>query len=108
MSNPFAGNVPLSPQQVNRFAKKPNINAANFSLTTGQSVVLDSDGYINNKVIQINTFSGTLTLTTSLDGVVFLPGPAIGAVGIYPIPVPCRYVKLQATGNCSGLVLGSL
>lgn len=98
----------VNTQKVDRFAKKSNINAASFSLTAGQSIVLDSDGYINNKVIQVNTFGGSLTLTTSLDGVVFLPGPAVGAIGIYPFPLPCRYVKLQATGNCSGLVLGSL
>jgi len=105
MVNP---NQPPSTQTVGRFAHQANINAETFLLTSGQSVILDSDSYINNKVIQVNTFSGTLTLTTSLDGVVFLPGPAISAIGIYSIPIPCRYIKLQATGNCSGLVLGSL
>ena len=30
MTNPFAGNVPLNPQQVNRFANKANINAERF------------------------------------------------------------------------------
>jgi hypothetical protein len=106
----MSGYIPgsINTQYIDKFAKRSNINSVSFSLETGQSTILDSDSYINNKTIQINTFNTGLTLTVSLDGINFLPGPAISAVGIYKIPLPCRYVQLQASGNCSGLILGSL
>lgn len=105
MANP---NAPLAPQTVNKFANKANINAAGFNLTTGQTVTLDLDSYISNKTIQVSTFSGGITAQISLDGNVFFPSIAIGAIGIYPFPLPWRYLKLTATGNVSGVVVGSL
>jgi hypothetical protein len=101
-------NAPYGTQEVNKQAKKANINAVSFLLTSGESIILDSDPYINNKTIQVNTFNTSIILTVSLDGKTFLPGPSISAIGIYKIPLPCRYIQLQASGNCSGLVLGSL
>jgi hypothetical protein len=108
MSNPFAGNAPLNPQQVNRFANKANTDASPFSVTSTTSVTVDSGPYINNKVIQVNAFAGSLTVQISLDGKEFFPGPAIAATGIYPIALPCKFILFTSTGNCSGLVLSSL
>jgi hypothetical protein len=105
MANP---NQPPSTQVVDRFASQSGINGEDFNLTAAQTVVLDSDPYINNKVIQVNTFNSGLSVSISLDGKVFFPGPAISGIGIYPVTLPCRYVKLTASGNCSGLVFGSI
>lgn len=108
MSNPFAGNVPLNPQQVNRFANKANIDSSSFSVTPTAPVTVNSGPYINNKVIQVNEFAGSLTVQISLDGEEFFPGPAISATGIYPVALPCKFILFTSTGNCSGLVLSSL
>ena len=108
MADPFANNVPLNPQQVNRFANKANINARGFNLTSGQVVVLDMASYIGNKLIQVNTFSGSLSVEISCDGINFFAGPAIAATGMYIVPLPCKFVQLTSGGNCSGLVVGSL
>ena len=108
MSDPFAGNVPLNPQQVNRFANKANTDSSLFSVTAAAPVTIDSGPYINNKVIQVNTFSGSLTVQISMDGKEFFAGPAISAIGIYVVPLPCKFILFTSTGNCSGLVLSSL
>ena len=42
-----------------------------FNLTSGQTVVLDLDSYIGNKVIQVNTFAGSLSVDISCDGINF-------------------------------------
>jgi len=95
-------------QLVNKAAKKPNINSDSFLVTPSNPVILDSQSYINNKVIQVNQFNSGLTVQISLDGVNFYAGPTISTIGIYSVVVPCRYIKFTSTGNCSGLVLGSL
>jgi hypothetical protein len=95
-------------QQVNQLANRPNITAASFDLTSGQSIVLDLDSYVSNKTIQVSTFSGGLTVEISLDGINFFPSIAIAAIGLYSFPLPCRYIQLTASGNCSGTVIGSL
>ena|SRR5271166_5778685 len=105
MANP---NVPPSGQTVDKFAKQANITAEAFSLTIGQSIILDLDSYVNNKVMQINTFSGSLTVKISLDGLNFFTGPSISSTGITVFPIPCRYIQLTSTGTCAGLVFGSL
>jgi hypothetical protein len=93
---------------VDKFAKQANITAATFNLTSGQTVILDLDSYVNNKTLQVNMFSGSLSTMISLDGNIYFPGPAIAGIGLYSFTLPWRYLKLTSGGNCSGLAVGSL
>jgi trimeric autotransporter adhesin len=98
----------INTQYVNKFANRSNIEAASFNLTSGQTVVLDLDPYISNKTMQVSTYNGGLTVEISLDGINFFPSIAIAAVGLYSFPLPCRYIQLTASGDCSGIIVGSL